>query len=208
MFHTFIWFRLYPCVVTISFDIFENSKLQIWEPKIKQKITRIDSETLLESVCREKSNVTVCGSSTRCQNWRVTWTPAYGLYGSFVLVEFHKLFTLLMRIYNQFIVVSSWSYVMTIGTPPKTTNFLSMRLILVHNSTSKIPCGYTAISWSASQEPTRPIKTSNSSTMALKIIIFFSFWRYRILWFAQYYFQLQVYCHHKMIQNRYSHLGC
>lgn len=32
VFHRLIWFKLYPWVVTISFEILENTRLHIWDP--------------------------------------------------------------------------------------------------------------------------------------------------------------------------------
>lgn len=55
VFQTFIWFKLYPCVVTISFEILEKSKLQIWDPKIKINKIPVSIAKLYFNVLVEKN---------------------------------------------------------------------------------------------------------------------------------------------------------
>ena len=71
-------------------------------------------------------------------------------------------------IHHQFVVISSWSYVIPLWAPLQPADLLGMGLVSIDQPWSQIPRGYSSISRTTCQQSISPIQTSNPSIMPLE----------------------------------------
>lgn len=117
--------------------------------------------------------MTICCASSRSQHWRITRTPTYGLNGSLMLMKSHQLTTIFVWIYNQLVIVSTRSNVISLRAPFKATYLLWMCFVSVHKPTTEVPWSHSPISRPACEQSMRPIKAANSPIVAFEMVNFF-----------------------------------